>query len=75
MMFSFSQYPQAVQSWETKIVSVLLDNEANPNIKDSKGETALHHAVYVDRPDIVTILLKFGGNIEETTKVKKDFAD
>ncbi|XP_040611184.1 putative ankyrin repeat domain-containing protein 19 isoform X2 [Mesocricetus auratus] len=59
---------KAVQSWETKIVSVLLDNEADPNIKDAKGETALHHAVYVDRPDIATYLIESGGNIEETTK-------
>ena len=70
--FPFLQYPQAVQSWETKIISVLLDNEADPNIKDSKGETALHQAVYVNKPETATIatsLLEFGGNIEETTKV------
>ncbi|XP_059108414.1 ankyrin repeat domain-containing protein 7-like isoform X1 [Peromyscus eremicus] len=59
---------KAVQSWETEIVSVLLDHGADPNIKDCNGEAAIHHAVYVDRPDIASSLLEFGGNIEDTTK-------
>ncbi|XP_059100097.1 POTE ankyrin domain family member B-like isoform X3 [Peromyscus eremicus] len=59
---------KAVQSWETEIVSVLLDHGADPNIKDYNGEAAIHHAVYVDRPDIASSLLEFGGNIEDTTK-------
>jgi POTE ankyrin domain family protein len=60
---------QAVQSWETKIVSVLLDNGADPNCKDFNGETALHQAVYVNSPDIATCLLEYGAEIEETTRV------
>ncbi|XP_059121187.1 putative ankyrin repeat domain-containing protein 19 isoform X4 [Peromyscus eremicus] len=59
---------KAVQSWETEIVSVLLDHGADPNIKDCNGEAAIHHAVNVDRPDIASSLLEFGGNIEDTTK-------
>ncbi|OBS63771.1 hypothetical protein A6R68_07690, partial [Neotoma lepida] len=59
---------KAVQSWESEIVSVLLDHGADPNIKDCNGEAAIHHAVYVNRPDIANSLLQFGGNIEDTTK-------
>ena len=69
-MFSLLQHPQAVQSLQTEIVSVLLDNEADPNIKDCNGQTAIHLAVYGGSLEIASILLEFGGNIEETTEVK-----
>ena len=69
-MFSLLQHPQAVQSLETKIVSVLLDNGADPNIKNCNGQTAIHLAVYGDSVEIASSLLEFGANIEETTEVK-----
>lgn len=69
-MFSLFQYPQAVQSLDTKIVSVLLGEGADPSIKDCNGQTAIHLAVYGDSLGIVSKLLVFGANIEETTEVK-----
>lgn len=55
---------KAVQSLETEIVFVLLDNGADPNIKNCNG----HLAVYGDSVEIASSLLEFGGNIEETTE-------
>ncbi|EGW06850.1 Ankyrin repeat domain-containing protein 36 [Cricetulus griseus] len=61
---------KAVQSRETEIVTVLLDQGADPNIKDINGESAIHQAVYVDSLEIVRNLHEFGGDIEDKTKVK-----
>ena len=69
-VFSLSKYPQAVQSREVQIVSVLLDQGADLNIKDRKGDSAIHQAVYSDSLDILSKLHDFGGDIEEKTKVK-----
>ncbi|KAL6091072.1 hypothetical protein STEG23_008737, partial [Scotinomys teguina] len=59
---------KAIQSWETEIVFSLLCLGAFLNVKDCNGEAAIHHAVYVDMPDIARLLLEFGGNMEDTTK-------
>ncbi|KAL1765055.1 ankyrin repeat domain-containing protein 7-like, partial [Sigmodon hispidus] len=59
---------KAVQSWETEIIHILLDNDADPDIKDINGKTALHHAVYLNKPEIASSLLEFGGNLEDATK-------
>lgn len=69
-MFYLLQYQQALGARETKIISVFLEHGSDPNIKDCTGETAWHHAVYVDNSEIIVTLLVFGGDIEETTKVK-----
>lgn len=61
---------QAIQSWEEKIVCFLLEHHANPHIKDSCGNTALHYAVYAGKPAIAARLLHYGANIEERTKVR-----
>lgn len=61
---------QAVQSWEEEIVCFLLEHHANPHIKDSNGDTALHYAVYAGKPEIAAKLLLYGANIEERTKVR-----
>lgn len=42
---------------EETIVSLLLQHGADPNIKDANGNTALHYAVYVNKPSIAAILL------------------
>lgn len=55
---------------EEAIVSLLLEHDADPNIKDANGNTALHYAVYVGKPPIAALLLSYGANIEEKTKVK-----
>ncbi|XP_040586253.1 putative ankyrin repeat domain-containing protein 19 [Mesocricetus auratus] len=59
---------KAVQSRKNEIVFVLLDERADPNIKDINGESAIHQAVYVDNLDILSNLLTFGGDIEDQTK-------
>ena len=69
-MFSLLQHPQAVQRLEKEIVSVLLDKGADPNVKNSNGQTAIHLAVYGDSVEIASSLIEFGANIEETTEVK-----
>lgn len=68
-VFSLSKYPQAVQSREAQIVSVLLGHGADLNIKDCNGDSAIHQAVYSDSLDILSNLHDFGGDIEEKTKV------
>ncbi|KAL1765056.1 zinc finger protein 687 [Sigmodon hispidus] len=50
------------------IVHILLDNGADPNVKDVKEETALHHAFSLDKPEIAIGLLEFGGNLEDAKK-------
>lgn len=61
---------KAVQSWEDGIVSFLLEHHANLHIKDSRGNTALHYAVYSGNPATVARLLQYGADIEERTKVR-----
>jgi ankyrin repeat protein len=39
-------YPQAAQTQRNNCVTVLLQNGADPNIKDRKGNTALYYAIY-----------------------------
>lgn len=68
-VFSLSKYPQAVQSREAQIVSVVIDQGADPNIKDYIGDSAIHQAVYSDSLDILSNLHDFGEDIEEKTKV------
>lgn len=69
-MFFFLQYPQAIQSVERDTVSLLLQEHADPNLKDIYGQTALHHAIRNDTPSIVAALLDSGCNMEEPSKVK-----
>ncbi|KAL6084547.1 hypothetical protein STEG23_002984 [Scotinomys teguina] len=59
---------KAVQSRETEIVSVLLHNGADHNVKDCKGGAAIHQAFCVDIPAVASNLLDYGANMEDTTK-------
>ena len=69
-MFVFLQHPQAIQSFESETVTLLLEEHADPNVKDIYGQTALHHAIRNDTPSIVAALLDSGCNLEEPSKVK-----
>ena len=61
---------KAVQSWEDEIVCFLLEHHANLHIGDSRGNTALHCAVYGGNSETADRLLQYGANIEERTKDK-----
>ena len=45
-----------------KVVDLLLNANANPNIQDMKGATPLHHACEDNNTDITDLLLKAGAN-------------
>ena len=46
-----------------EIVKLLLESGADPNFKDSKGNTALHYAAKYSEPEDVEQLLSFGAHI------------
>lgn len=48
----------AVVKANTKIVQMLLNKKANPNVADANGTTALHYAVIFQNIDIVDLLIK-----------------
>jgi len=48
----------AVVKGETKIVSLLIENNANLNLTDKNGTTALHYAVMFRNYDIIKLLLE-----------------
>jgi ankyrin repeat protein len=50
-------------------VTVLLQNGADPNIKDKKGNTALHYAIYNENIKISTKLLEFKADTEIKNQV------
>ena len=44
------------------IAEILLENKANPNAKSEKTNSLVHRAVYLGRPEILLLLLQFGGD-------------
>ena len=48
------------------ILRTLLENGANPNVKDVKGNTPLHLAACAGKVPIVTLLLHYGADISAT---------
>jgi ankyrin repeat protein len=62
-------YPQAAQTQRNNCVTVLLQNGADPNIKDKKGNTALHYAIYNENIKISTKLLEFKADTEIKNQV------
>ena len=53
----------AVRLSQEDIVKLLMQGEANPNIQDSQGNTALHLAVKSNNIAITDLLLKEGVQI------------
>ena len=45
------------------LCKLLLENGANPNLKDSGGSTALHSAVFYRKPKICALLLEYGADV------------
>lgn len=50
-------------------VDALLSHGANPNLKDSQGNTALHHAARVGDAGLATALIKSGADPSQTNNV------
>jgi ankyrin repeat protein len=44
------------------LVNLLLDNKANPNLRDSLGETVLFKAYRINNQDLIKLLLAKGAN-------------
>ncbi|KAM7328760.1 hypothetical protein ACRRTK_012852 [Alexandromys fortis] len=59
---------KSVQCWKQKCAAVLLEHGADPNIRDSSGNCALHYAVYNGHKDMAALLLEYHANIEQKTK-------
>uniref|UniRef100_UPI002952CF1A ankyrin repeat domain-containing protein 26-like n=1 Tax=Panthera onca TaxID=9690 RepID=UPI002952CF1A len=60
---------KAVQCQEEKCVNILLENGADPNIRDVSGNTALHYAAFGDNISIIEKLLLYNANTEARNKV------
>ena len=48
----------------TRVVSLLIDMEADMEMRDKNGETAMHYCTSNGHLDVVKIMVKRGGNIE-----------
>lgn len=53
---------------ETKMVKLLLDSDADINLLDEKGESALIYAIQNNKIDTVKILIENGANVNHKTK-------
>ncbi|XP_077887452.1 uncharacterized protein LOC144370512 [Ictidomys tridecemlineatus] len=54
----------AIQYEEEECAIILLENGANPNVHNNKGETPLHCAMFYRNTSIATKLLSFNADIE-----------
>merc|ERR1712100_958209 len=55
---------QAVQIKNKTFVKLLLENGADPNLQNSRGDTALHFAMRANNQDVIELLLKFQADPE-----------
>ena len=55
--------PMAVDNTNIKIVSILLQGKASPNLPGKDGETAIFKAASWDNSKMVELLLNYGGDI------------
>jgi ankyrin repeat protein len=58
----------AVESGDIKICELLVENGANPNLKDNIGLTSLHSAVYHKKTKICKILVENGADVDAKDK-------
>ena len=60
-MIVTSLMTQAARAWHTDVARWLLERGCDVNKWDNYGRTALHTAAAVDSPEIVNLLLDWGG--------------
>lgn len=63
---------QAVQCQQDRCVAILLEHEADPNLVDINGNTALHLAARIPSLSVAVLLLEHEANINAQNKVKAD---
>lgn len=68
---SISLYPQASQYEREECMAMLLEHGADPNAKDSSGNTALHYAVWHNNMSMAAKLLAHHADINIRNKVQK----
>lgn len=54
------------------VVELLLNNGADPNIKNSDGDTPIFNAVWNENLELVKILEKYGANVSELNNEKQN---
>ncbi len=65
---AYSPLFTAINSGDSRMVAMLLDNGANPNVFIEDGTRPLNVAVGKGNPDIVRLLLKHGADVHAVTK-------
>ncbi|RAJ16910.1 hypothetical protein LY08_00686 [Olleya aquimaris] len=65
----------AVYKGYTKIVAILLQHDANPNIQDKQGGTAMHYAVLFKKYDIIKLLVDADADFNIKNNANKSALD
>jgi hypothetical protein len=53
---------KAAAAWDGDLARILLENGANPGLKDEQGKTPLDHAKERDNQEVAELLKKHGAN-------------
>lgn len=61
----------AVKSICTASIRHLISHDANIDVKDESGDTALHHAVRTEKVDIVKLLLEAGADVNAVNTLQQ----
>ena len=61
---------QAVECQEEECATLLLEHGADPNVRDDRGNTALHYAVFCQNISLAAKLLSCDADIEARNKVE-----
>ena len=68
---AYTPLHMAVQAKAAKAVSVFLENSANPEARDNRGNTPLHSAILNDNREIAVALVKYGADLHAVNKAGK----
>lgn len=56
----------------SNVVSKLIENKADPNATNIRGETPLHLAAKTCQPDVISALLRNGADVNAKSKVSEE---